>query len=482
MVKAKTLAAAFVVVLDLAVVWTASADVEVWLMRHGETAWNRAKILQGTIDSPALTPRGVAMAEATAEGLKAAGIAFDRTYSSPLTRARQTARIVAGAEPRTDARLGEMCFGRYEGVRYGKDAWPDQNLRFLFEDPARYVPQGEGAETFDQVGARLKHFLEKEIAPLDGKAGRVLCVSHSQALVALLRTMFLKADSKAKELVRNCSMIVLAYADGRFTLKEKDRVLYDPAAFGRAMPRTVAHRGAGDLVMPEASVPAYSNAAATVSDIVKLDLQTTRDGVIVMGHDATLARNMGWKTAIADHDYREILKKGRFIAKGGFADERIVRLDQALALVKSVPEFWIDFKHFTPEFAEKVLAEFRKADIDESRVMVATFTLKALAYMKEKHPEIRRVCHIGRDLDAEGVLARRDEYGLFGVNMPIDGRRTSERDVAFLRQNGLWVSLWFVQTEADVAAYSDTEADAFVTDRVTDVRAAYLKMRMSSGR
>lgn len=286
MVKAKTLAAAFVAVLDLAVVWTASADVEVWLMRHGETAWNRAKILQGTIDSPALTPRGVAMAEATAEGLKAAGIAFDRTYSSPLVRARQTARIVAGAEPRTDARLGEMCFGRYEGVRYGKDAWPDQNLRFLFEDPARYVPQGEGAETFDQVGARLKHFLEKEIAPLDGKAGRVLCVSHSQAL----------------------------------------------------------------------------------------------------------------------------------------------------------------------------------------------------AYMKEKHPEIRRVCHIGRDLDAEGVLARRDEYGLFGVNMPIDGRRTSERDVAFLRQNGLWVSLWFVQTEADVAAYSDTEADAFVTDRVTDVRAAYLKMRMSSGR
>ena len=461
--------------LALAAVWTASADVEVWLMRHGETAWNRAKVLQGTIDSPVLTPRGVAMAEATAEGLKAAGIAFDRAYSSPLTRARQTARIVAGAEPRTDARLGEMCFGRYEGVRYGKDAWPDQNLRFLFENPARYVPQGEGAETFDQVGARLRDFLEKEVAPLDGKAGRVLCVSHSQALAALLRTMFPKDAPKAKDLVRNCSAIVLNCADGRFTLKEKDRILYDPAAFKRTMPRTVAHRGAGDLTMPEASIPAYSNAAATVSDIVKLDLQTTRDGVIVMGHDETLTRNMGWKTAIADHDYKEILEKGRIIAKGGFADERIVRLDQALALVKSVPEFWIDFKHFTPEFAEKVLAEFGKAGIDESRVMVATFTLEALAYMKERHPAIRRISHIGRDLDAEGVLARRDKYGLFGVNMPIGGRWTSENDIALLRRNGLWVSLWFVQKESDVAAYPDTEADAFVTDYVTDVRAAFAR-------
>ena len=50
-------------------------------------------------------------------------------------------------------------------------------------------------------------------------------------------------------------------------------------------PLMVAHRGAGDLEMPEASLAAYSNAVATACDIVKLDLLETKDGVVVMGHD-----------------------------------------------------------------------------------------------------------------------------------------------------------------------------------------------------
>lgn len=55
-------------------------------------------------------------------------------------------------------------------------------------------------------------------------------------------------------------------------------------------PLMVAHRGAGDLEMPEASFSAYSNAVATACDIVKLDLLETKDGVVVMGHDKDLRR------------------------------------------------------------------------------------------------------------------------------------------------------------------------------------------------
>jgi len=55
-----------------------------------------------------------------------------------------------------------------------------------------------------------------------------------------------------------------------------------------AEPKRVAHRGAGDLTMPEASLPAYSNAVETACDIVKLDVQRTRDGAIVTDHVSEL--------------------------------------------------------------------------------------------------------------------------------------------------------------------------------------------------
>ena len=52
------------------------------------------------------------------------------------------------------------------------------------------------------------------------------------------------------------------------------------------LPLLIAHRGAGDLDgrKPEATKAAYSNAVATACDVVKLDVQRTRDGVIVMSH------------------------------------------------------------------------------------------------------------------------------------------------------------------------------------------------------
>ena len=146
--------------------WFASDEpLDIYFLRHGETTWNRAGILQGSIAYTDLTERGVRMAEETASGLAAAGIRFDRIYSSPYLRAFHTAEIIAGTNcpaPVADARLREMCFGKYEGVRY-KDAWPDDNLRLFFEDPERYVPAGDGAESFRDVGSRLRDFLEDEL-------------------------------------------------------------------------------------------------------------------------------------------------------------------------------------------------------------------------------------------------------------------------------------------------------------------------------
>ena len=260
------------------------------------------------------------------------------------------------------------------------------------------------------------------------------------------------------------------------------------------LPLLIAHRGAGDLDgrKPEATKAAYSNAVATACDVVKLDVQRTRDGVIVMSHDPTLTRNMGWDVKIIDLDYAEIFEKGRYYGPGRKpgGPERIVRLDEALAIVKGIPQFWVDFKYFDPEFAENLLKCFADAGIDQNRIMVATFSRAALRYFKDHHPNIRRISHINWYDRPEGgyaigtmpakVPVTREELmqsvvdycgrlGLYGVNMPRS--LTTDDEVAFLHAHGVrWVSLYFVQDADQARDRFKAGADAYVTDHVSKVR------------
>ena len=456
-------------------VLTGRADFEVYFMRHGETSWNRAKVLQGSIAYTDVTSTGVGMAEDSAAEFRRRGIGFDAVYTSPYRRASHTAEIVAasqGLTAKVDARIRERCCGSCEGVRYESG-----------EHLAELMKAADGVEPVEAVGDRAMDFLKKELAPLDGKVKRVLCVGHT-LLLSVIEARLRGEREVRKDLLPNCCVHVLTFKDGRFALKERAKVFYDSAKYaGRSKLRYVAHRGAGDLTMPEASRAAYADAVAKSSDIVKLDLQQTGDGVIVMGHDPTLKRVMGWDAKIRDLDYAEILKQGRFRFRKKVTDEQIVRLDEALEIVRPVPEFWLDFKHFDPDFAERVLAAFAAKGIDESRLMVATFSKGALAYFKEKHPSVRRVGHISMKSSDElpRVLAYIGELGLWGVNMPVLKDQTSLAAIVELKQKGAWVSLWFVQDARKAARYRDSGCDAFVTDYVSRVRSAVIGQSAGRG-
>ena len=476
--------------------------LEIHFLRHGETTWNRSKVLQGSIGYTDLTLRGVRMAEATAKGMEAAGVRYDRIYASDLLRAYRTADIVArmqGKQTIIDPRIREMCMGKYEGMRYVKGEYPDENLKNFFEGTGPYVPTGEGAETFEDVAARLKSFFDEVIIPLEGKVDKVLCVAHSFVLKTLVREYAgdSASDAAKKPLQRNCCVHVLECKSGKITLKETGRLYYNVADFDTMPePIMVAHRGAGDRTSfrPESSTVAYSNAVETVCDVVKLDLQCTKDGVVVMHHDPSLKRLMNWDTNIIDVSYAEILEKGRYCGlRLKPTPYRIVRLDEALEIAHAVPQFWIDFKYFTPEFAEKVMQTFRDAKIDFSRIMVATFNHDALQYMQKNYSDIRRISHVNwryrpelkvftgsmrtgrmktRENVMECVLNLIKNYGLYGVNMPRS--LTTAQDVKMLHDNGIkWVSLYFVQDTDQAEKVRSWGMDAFVTDFVTKARKAY---------
>ena len=476
--------------------------LEIHFLRHGETTWNRSKVLQGSIGYTDLTMRGVRMAEATAKGMEAAGVRYDRIYASDLLRAYRTADIIAKAQGRKtiiDPRIREMGMGKYEGMRYVKGEYPDENLRNFFEGTDPYVPTGKGAETFEDVAARLKSFFDEVIIPLEGKVDKVLCVAHSFVLKTLVKEYAgdSASDAAKKPLQRNCCVHVLECKNGKITLKETGRLYYNVADFDMMPePIMVAHRGAGDRTSkrPESSAISYSNAVETACDVVKLDLQFTKDKVVIMHHCPNLKRVMGWDADIKDYTYAEIYEKARYLgAKQVPSEHRIVRLDEALEITRAVPQFWIDFKFFSPEFAEKVLQTFRDAKIDFSRIMVATFNYEALQYMQKNHPEIRRISHVSWRYRPElkcftgsmrmGLMKSREkvmehiangikELGLYGINFPF--AKATKEDVKFLHDHGAkWVSLYFVQDTEQAEKVRSWGMDAFVTDYVTKVRKAY---------
>lgn len=391
---------------------SAVADFDVYLLRHGETTWNRAKILQGAIPYIDLTARGVEMARRTSEGLLQSGIRFDRVYSSPLLRAKRTAEIVVkplGDEIFWDDRLVEMSFGKYDGLRYDSGAPAEPVLRCIFDDPAKYVPPDDDAESFEQASARMCEFLEKELVPLDGKVKSVLCVTHSAVLKSFLRINF-KDAAKEKGLLRNCSTVHLAYIHGRFYVKEIGRTFYAPSEFDpTTLPRRVFCYHKDSYAIGADLLQIYSKAVSEASDIVCLEVRLAKGEMCVGGHEET----------------------------------DLLRLEKILPVIKSTPEFWIKFKDFSVDLLERALSEFKTNSIDESRLMVVSREVSVLRHVKAKHPAVRLVMDVPRVESVMTFLDAERDLGLFGVLISWTGDRRWTEDAALLKKRGLWIALGF---------------------------------------
>ena len=199
-----------------------AADMEIYFLRHGETEWNRVHRIQGSTGWTDLTEDGVLLAEATRDGMLARGLTFDRIFSSPYRRALHTARILGtgfGLEPSVDERLREISFGPYEGTRYGKGLFADDNIRACFVDPPSYVARG-GAEPFDSVLARMREFVEETLTPLAETCSRVLVVAHGGVLRTVLRlTESLSLAEFWQGSQPNCCAHVCALENGSLSLE-----------------------------------------------------------------------------------------------------------------------------------------------------------------------------------------------------------------------------------------------------------------------
>ncbi|WDD96376.1 histidine phosphatase family protein [Burkholderia sp. FERM BP-3421] len=162
---------------------------EILFIRHGETAWNQIKRIQGHIDI-ALADSGVAQARQLAARLAREardGLRIDAIYSSDLQRAQQTAQPIADALG-LPLHLRDGLRERAYGVFQGHDSaqiearFPDAYAHWQTRDPG-FAP--EGGESQRAFYHRVLHALEPIVAAHPG--GRIACVAHGGVLDCVYR-------------------------------------------------------------------------------------------------------------------------------------------------------------------------------------------------------------------------------------------------------------------------------------------------------
>ncbi len=199
----------------------------IYFMRHGETDMNRAERMQGHTDCP-LNDTGRAQAKKAAEALAALGLKFDAVYSSPLSRAAETAAIVSGFAPENihyDARLIEMSFGGYEGRHFREI--PQEVWRFLADPDA---PQAAEIEIEEDLMDRTGSFLAdlRENAP----EGNTLVTLHGGAMRGLFGHLIgdgVRVYRKRDYFIGNCAVFRAQLTESGYTEFEEVLNLFRPA-------------------------------------------------------------------------------------------------------------------------------------------------------------------------------------------------------------------------------------------------------------
>lgn len=199
-------------------------STRILFIRHGETAWNRIKRIQGHIDIP-LAETGVVQAQRLAERLvrEAHGDRrLDAIYSSDLQRAQQTAAPTAlalGLAVRLVAGLRERAYGVFQGHDSGEIAqrYPDDYARWQTRDPG-FAP--EGGESVRAFYHRVVHAVEAIVQAHPGE--RIACVTHGGVLDCVYRyANGLGLDAPRDYALLNTSINTVAFeSDGKARVLE----------------------------------------------------------------------------------------------------------------------------------------------------------------------------------------------------------------------------------------------------------------------
>ena len=192
----------------------------VLLVRHGETAWNAERRLQGHLDI-ALNGEGARQAAAVARALSLEKI--DAVISSDLQRASETAQAIAVSHQlpvQLDPLLRERCYGGFEGLLYAEIAqrFPHEFAQWQAREVDAVLPAGAN------LGESFRAFYERSTGAMFARAARypgqtIVLVAHGGVLECAYRcALGLSLETPRDFTIPNASINRFTFQVGKLTL------------------------------------------------------------------------------------------------------------------------------------------------------------------------------------------------------------------------------------------------------------------------
>jgi len=163
------------------------------LVRHGQSDWNLKNLFTGWKD-PDLTEKGQAEAKAAGQRLKALGLNFDIAFTSALTRAQYTCRLILNELDQNDLKtireqaLNERDYGDLSGLNKddARAKWGEEQVHVWRRSYDVPPPNGESLK--DTVARVLPYYCQ-EILPRVLRGKRVIVAAHGNSLRALVMVL-----------------------------------------------------------------------------------------------------------------------------------------------------------------------------------------------------------------------------------------------------------------------------------------------------
>ena len=163
------------------------------LVRHGQSEWNLKNLFTGWKD-PGLTEKGVAEATAAGQRLKALGLNFDIAFTSALSRAQNTCKLIleqlgqSSLQTIRDQALNERDYGDLSGLNKddARAKWGEDQVHIWRRS---YDVSPPGGESLKDTVARVLPYYCQEILPRVLRGERVIVAAHGNSLRALVMVL-----------------------------------------------------------------------------------------------------------------------------------------------------------------------------------------------------------------------------------------------------------------------------------------------------
>lgn len=236
------------------------------------------------------------------------------------------------------------------------------------------------------------------------------------------------------------------------------------------MPVVYAHRG-GAALRPENTILAFDHGLSLGADGLEFDVHLSRDGVVVVHHDATLDRTTNGTGPLAARTADELARLDAGYHFQGFrgAAGGVPRLDAVLARYRDARVI-IELKVNTPELAHRTIDVIRAAGAI-GRVSLGSFGTRVLRAARAYEPRIptgssREETRLALYRSWVRWPVRHPRYQEFQVPEWAGSTRVvSPRFVRYAHEAGVTVKVWTVDDEGDMRRLLGWGVDAIISDR-----------------